>query len=49
MILLNKIDLIRFRALYVFFIYMHVGIKSVTKIAWFRVKCENFTSNDTEL
>jgi len=29
-ILLNKIDLTRFRVLYVFPIYMHVGVQSVT-------------------
>ena len=29
-ILLNKIDLIRFHVLYVFPIYMHVGVEGVT-------------------
>jgi len=30
MILLNKMDLIRFLILYIFFIYIHIGIESVT-------------------
>jgi len=32
MILLNKIDLIKFRISYVFPIYMHVGVEGVTTI-----------------